>query len=241
MSDVNQPQPYDPTQVPGAQQPSSSRGCLYGCLFVLAAGVGLMLCAGIGGFLIIRGQVEKYTSAMAADLPTVEYTPEQFEQLEARVEAFTELLESGETPEADLELSAEELNALLTRDEQMRGRVFVRIEDGHVTGDVSIPTDGIPGGNGRFFNGSASLDVSMDEGVLIVTLADAELNGEKLPQEFVDVMANENLAKEAYKNVESAKMLRKFENIAVEGDKIVLKLRRPESTEDDPVSDSTDL
>jgi hypothetical protein len=240
MSDATQP--YDPiAESPIAESraqfiappQSQYQGCLYGCLFVVGAAIALTVCAGIGGYWLLSGQVEKYTSATPAELPSVDYTDEQFEALEARVDAFAEAVEQGETPAEDLELSAEELNALISQDEDMKGRVFIRIEDGQVSGDISIPTDPLPGGNGRFFNGSATLDVSMEAGVLIVTLADAEVNGEALPQQFVDAMANENLAKEAYKNAETAEVLRRFEEISVSGDKILLKMRREESNADD--------
>jgi len=227
-------QPYDPAvppQHPPDYEPRKSRGCLYGCLSIAGAAVALTLCAGIGGYWLVTSQVKKYTSETPVDLPVVEYTEEQIDSLETRIENFTDAMDAGQTPDQDLELTAEEINALIGNDEDLRGRVFVRIANGEVSGDVSIPADFVPGGKGRYFNGSATVDVSMEGGVLIVTLVDADVNGKKLPDEITDALANENLAKEVYKNKEHAEVLRKFEKISVEGDKILLKVRRPEETQ----------
>ena len=80
----------------------------------------------------------------------------------------------------------------------------------------------MPGCKGRYFNGRISLKASLENGVLIVTLEDAEVNGESLPSEFIDSLRRENLAKDAYKDPKSAEFLRKFERLTIEKDKIIL-------------------
>ena len=100
--------------------------------------------------------------------------------------------------------------------------VFVTIADGEVSAQASIPADFFPGCKGRYFNGRISLKASLENGVLIVTLEDAEVNGESLPSEFIDSLRRENLAKDAYKDPKSAEFLRKFERLTIEKDKIIL-------------------
>lgn len=134
-------------------------------------------------------------------------------------------------PVKELSLSAEEINALIASEEQLRGRVFVRIEDGRVFGQVSIPTDMVPGGKGRFFNADGEFDVSMEDGILVVKLTDASVKGQQIPASVMEGFASENLAKDAYKDAKNAEMLRKFEKIEVVEDKIVLKLREPNEEE----------
>ncbi|MEO8496414.1 MAG: hypothetical protein ABI614_15205, partial [Planctomycetota bacterium] len=107
-------------------------------------------------------------------------------------------------------------------------------QDGEVIGDVSIPVDFLPGGKGRFFNASATFNVTLENGVLIVTLKDANVKGEKLPQQFIDAMGKENLAKDAYKDPEVAATLSRIESLSIEHDKIILKPRvMPSQTEAD--------
>ena len=194
---------------------------------------------GFAGYWWFKGQVNRYTAEAPADLPIVELPEDEVKAIQERIDSFKETVEAGDTPD-DLELTSDELNALISTNDEMRGKAYVKIEDGLVTGDVSIPTDAIPGGKGRYFNASATFDVSLENGVLIVTLADATVKGEPLPPQFIDGMKKENLAKEAYKDPEVAKLLRQFDSIAVEGDKIVLKPRVEEkAANDDPSAENT--
>ena len=223
---------------PEVQEPAKSRGCLYGCLFVGVAMVAMTLCAGIGGYWFVSSTVAKYTSDTPVKLPSVEYSPEQLAALEARLKTFTDTVQAGDTPEEDLVLTADEINALISKEEKLRGKVFIKISDGRVSGDVSIPTDAIPGGQGRYFNGSASFNVSMGNGVLIVTLADAEANGQQVPQHVIDGMAAENLAKDLYKDPKNAEMLRRIDSVSIEEDKIVLKFKGGESAGEESETDA---
>ncbi|MEM6365707.1 MAG: hypothetical protein AAF745_14860 [Planctomycetota bacterium] len=136
-------------------------------------------------------------------------------------------VENTPEPLTELVLTSDELNALIAGNEQLRGRVFVDIVDGEITGKVSIPTDMLPGGKGRFFNADGRFDVSMQDGVLVVRLVGGSVKGEPIPEPIMEAFAQENLAKELYKNEQNARVLRKFESIEVGEDSILLKLREP--------------
>lgn len=136
----------------------------------------------------------------------------------------------SETPEdapRELVLTADDINALVNEEEAMRGRVFFTIKDDEITGEISVPTEKfLPGSKGRYFNASATFEVTLDEGVLIVTLTEAEVKGEQVPEAFMQEVRKENLAKDLYKDKKNARMIRKFESISVEDDKIIAKLRQ---------------
>lgn len=140
-------------------------------------------------------------------------------------------------PARELVLTANEINGLIAANPDMRGRVFVKIKDGVVSGQVSIPTTMIPGASDRFFNADAEFDVSMKDGILVVQLTDASVKGERIPQQLLDGMSDENLAKGLYDDPKNAEMLRKFESIEVLDDSILLKLREPKVTQE-PETDS---
>lgn len=203
-------------------------GCLLGGVLALGLICLLVLCAGAGTYFWVSDQIEKYTAEQPVELPVVRYSEEQLEQLEKRIETFVSKIDEGEVPEQDLVLTAEEINALIAKEEDFRGNVFVKIEDGKIVGDVSIPTDPIPGGKDRYLNASATIEATLEGGVLIVNLADAEVNGEPVPKAILDGISRANLAKDLYKDKEVAEKMRKFESLAIEDDKIVLKLRRDE-------------
>lgn len=224
MTNVEQP-PF-PAEQYQPRQSNSNKGCLWGCLIAAVLFVAAILCAGFGGYFFLTGQIEKYTSDKPVDLPSVEYNEAEMEALNQRVESFREKLKSGETPEEDLVLTADDINAMISDNEDLKGKIFVKIENNQVEGDVSFPLDKLPGGKGRFFNGSATFDVSMEGGVLIVTADQAEVNGEAVPDQFMEAMRQENLAKDIYKDPENAKFMRQFEDIRIEDDKFILRVKR---------------
>lgn len=206
-------------------------GCLIGgCLTVVLLMVGGIVAIGVGSVWFYNQQIAKYTSDKARPIPVVEVSDEHIGQLEARLEAFQETIEKGDTPE-QMVLSAEDVNALISKNEDLRGKVFVTIEDGLVEAEVSVPVDSLPGGQGRYFNGSVSVNASLEDGVLIVTLQDAEVNGQPVPEEYMRQIRKENLAKDMYKDPDVAKRLRKFERLIIEDDKLILTPKVPAEVE----------
>ena len=234
MNDPNQ-EPNDSFSAAPLKQKSFPWGCLLGgCLSVV-----LLMVVGVGataylGFVFYKSQVEKYTSTTPAEIPVVEFSEEQIAEVNKRVEGFKQSIKPGGTPE-ELTLTADDINALISKEEKLKGHVYVSIQDGELTGEISYPTDSFLGTKGRYFNGEVSLKASLENGVLIVTLDDAKVNGESLPETFIAEMRKQNLAKDVYKNPENAELLRKFESLVIEDDKIILKPRIQPS-----VAESTD-
>ncbi len=241
---------------PSGPPTSSSNGrcLLLGCVGVFITGIMLILCAGFGTYFAVRKQVEKFTATAPNDLPTIEYSEEKLAELENRIESFQSQLadEKAEAEEVvasdevaaekvaeatdeivvepalpkELVLSADDINALITAQESLRGKLFVKIAEDKVSGEISIPVESfVPGSKGRFLNGSATFDVRLDDGVLVVTVESAEIKGEPLPESIMQAIRKENLAKDVYRDEANAKMIRRFESIRVEGDKIIAKLR----------------
>ncbi len=200
----------------------SKWGCILGgCLGVIVIGLIGMGVAGFVGWRMIAGQVEKYTSDTARELPVVEYSDEQMQSLQAKLDQIKNASENGEVAEPII-LTADDINALLAKEEDFRGRVAVRIENGQFVADVSIPTDKIPGGKGRFFNGSATADASIRNGRLDVHIDQASVNGEPVPEQVMAGVRAENLAKEINKEEKVTDVLKLFESGEIEGDKVVL-------------------
>lgn len=197
-------------------------GCLIGgCATVLLLMIGLTVGTGVVVFYAYKGQISKYTSDSPKELPAIKYSEDEIKEVAARVESVKSSLDKGEVPKA-VELTADDLNALINQQEGLQGKLFVRIDEGKVTADVSFPADIIPMAKGRYFNGSVSANVSLDDGDLVVILSDAEVNGQKIPKEIMDALKKENLAEELYKNPKIRKILDKFERLQIEKDRIIL-------------------
>ena len=214
MNDTSQYQPIQKKRFPW--------GCLIGgCLtvvLVMMIGTGVVAYTGYSYYM---AQLNKYTSPVPAEIPKVESSKEEAEAFQKRIDDFKSALDRNESPEP-LVLTSEEINALINNNDDLKGKLFVTIAEGEISAQASIPTDIVPGGKGRYLNGRVSLKASLENGVLIVTLDDAEVNGEPLPAEFIATIRKENLAKDAYKDPKSAEFLRKFERITIENDKMIL-------------------
>jgi hypothetical protein len=206
------------------------RGCFfYGCLIASVLAVLMVILVAVLTFFAYRfatQMIEEYTSTTPRDLPKVEMPAEQRQTLKERVEAFRKAVEAG-TPTEPLVLTSEDLNALIEENAELKGLIYVKVEQDQVKGQVSIPLDklGLPMVRGRYLNGEADLKASLSNGVLIVTLDSIEVNGKKVPDEVMKGIRQQNLAKDAYKDEKTSEMIRKVESLEIKDGKIVLKVR----------------
>jgi len=210
-----------------ADSPVAEKSFPWGCLLGGCLSVFLLIVIGISaslyaGYRLYKSQLDAYTSAKPVEIQSVEYTDQEVAAVKQRIEDFKTALEKGAAPE-QLILTADEINAIISSDENLKGRLFVKIEEGEIKGEASFPVpEVVPLGKGRYFNGSMSLKASLENGVLIVTVDNAEVNGKPVPEEFMNGMRNQNLAKDAYKDPKAAEFLKKFKSLTIDDDRIIL-------------------
>jgi hypothetical protein len=218
------------------------RGCFfYGCLIASIMAVLFAILLGVIAFFGIRAfnqLIDQYTSTVPRDLPKVEMAPEQVKTLKDRVEAFRKAVEDGTTNEP-LVLTGDDLNALIAENPDLKGVIYVKVEGNEVKGQVSLPLDKLNFSmvRGRYLNGEADFKASLADGVLIVTIEALEINGQKLPDQFLTELRKQNLAKDAYKDEKTAEMIRKLESLEIKDGKIILKVRaRDDAPKDSPAT-----
>jgi hypothetical protein len=206
------------------------RGCFfYGCIIALVLAVLMAILLAVVGYFLYRTLnqlVDQYTSTTPRVLPKVEMPAEQVKTLKDRVEAFRKAVESG-TPTEPLVLTSDDLNGLIEENPDLKGVIYVKLDGDQVKGQVSIPLDKLNFGmvRGRYLNGEADFKASLSDGVLIVTIESVEVNGQKLPEQFITELRKQNVAKDAYKDEKTAQMIRKLESLEVKDGKIILKVR----------------
>lgn len=217
------------TEAPAVKKPRSF-------LFYLAVAVGILLlsslAAVLGLGLYARGLIIANTDAAPAALPPApEMTDAEYAELSKKVDAFREGLRSGgDIPE--LSLRASDINALIARRSTSTDRVGdmvrVAIAGDKIRADLTLPLDKapLPLPRGRFLNASASFDVSMKDGVLIVTADGLSLKGKPLAPALLSRLRSENLARDAYRDPKNAEALRRIGGIEIKDDVIVIKPRR---------------
>ncbi len=210
------------TPYPVAQQQRFPWGCLFGgCLAAVLLMVGSLGGIGFVGYRFYHAQIAKYTSDTATELPVVEISEEERQQLDDRLETFGEQVKENRATEP-LVLTERDINALISGEDELRGRVFVSIEGEQLSAEVSVPTDIIPGAEGRFFNGSVTLEANLENGVLVVRAQEASVNGQPVPEDIMAGIREENLAGEVYDDPDTAKWLRKFKKLEIRDSQIIL-------------------
>jgi hypothetical protein len=189
----------------------------------LVVGAGAAIALGVGGYYYLQGQVATYTTSAPRELPVVAYTEAESRALSQRLEFFGEELQADRQADSFV-LTAADINAILGEQPGLRGKIFIRVDQGRLAADVSIPLEDLPValGSGRYFNGTFSVKVSLENGELIVHLDQAEVNGKKLPELILAPLRRENLAKDLYQDPKLAALIRKFDRVIIEDDKIVL-------------------
>lgn len=208
--------------------PPKGRGCFfYGCL----TSVVMMLLLVLMAFFLVRyfqKKLNDYTDTKPAPLPRIEMAEGEFKELQSRVKTFGEAVDQGK-PAEPLVLTERELNALIAKSDQtgkLAEHVYVTLAGDQVKGEISLPLSRISWlGKGRYLNGEASFNVSLENGGLIVTARDVRVKGKALPEAFMEPLRKENLAKDAYKNPKNAEALRKLDQLKIEDGKVILKAR----------------
>jgi hypothetical protein len=225
------------------EPPAKQRGCFfYGCVIAIVMAVLLIIALAVGAFFVMRffsGVVEQWTSPAPMELPKVQIPEEGRQAVRDRVDDFRKAIEAGTAAEP-LVLTSDDLNALIEENPDFKGKIFAKIEGDKLKAQVSIPLDrlGIGMLKGRYLNGEAELKASLSNGVLVVTLDSLEVNGKRPPENFLQGLKNQNLAKDAYNNPKNAEMIRRFESLEIKDGKIILKPRPREGPGVAPAPDS---
>jgi hypothetical protein len=218
------------TNSPTPPPARKGRGCFfYGCLTCLVL---LVIVCVMAFFAVrfVRNRINDYTQSAPMKLPRVEMPDAEFKQLEGRVKSFGEALDQGK-PTEPLMLTERDVNALIVNapnTKELADKVYVSLTGDQVKGQVSIPLTGLGWlGRGRYLNGDATFNVSLENGVLIVTAREIRVSGTPLPDSVMSQVRQENLAKEAYKDPKNAEAIRKLESIQVQDGQVIIKARAP--------------
>ena len=217
-----------------AVPPRKGRGCFfYGCLTLVVVVILGVAGAYLGFRYVTKQMIEKYTDSTPMTLPQVEVSVDEATAVQQQLKAFQSALDAG-IPAEPLVLGEKELNALIAASPDfamLKDRVYVSLDGDQVKGQISFPLEELPMpwfarmAKGRYLNGSAGLNASMNNGALLVTLQSLEVKGEAVPEQFMAGLRQQNLAQNVYKDAKSMATLGKLESIAIKDGKIEIKAR----------------
>lgn len=208
--------------------PAKQRGCFfYGCLSLAILALVVALFIGVGLYFAKRTMdhvVSNFTETTPAKIEEVAYTEPRMRELRSRVGVFQQGLDKGGDA-VELVLAADDLNAFIADTPQWRGRVFVRIEDDQVKGQVSVPLPDIGPLKlkGRYLNGAAAFRVGLDNGRLDVRLAQVTVKDKPLPAVILNELTKRNLADEVNADPVAGGVVGKLESVDVRDGKVVIR------------------
>jgi hypothetical protein len=188
----------------------------------------LLLVAGLTVYIGKRAadrMIRDYTDTTPALLEKVELPPAEMDALQRRWTAFKDALDAGQTS-TELVLTAPELNALLSQHKDLKNKLFVRIDNDRVTGEVSFPLERDLGPfklKGRYLNGTATFKVRLSEGVFDVRVEDIQVKSKSLPPMFMREFRKQNLALDFQRDPQMASNVAKFESVQISDGKIILR------------------
>jgi hypothetical protein len=196
-----------------------AKRCIFRCckmIALLLSAIVLLLgiFGGIVGYKVnqfISVQVQEWTVTEPQTLPVVEVPQSELTAFMNDAESFFEGIKHDRTDVKDMIISDRTLNGFVSvADEHnnhyhdhhhhhhhhhhsLYGTLYTEIKKNHVSLDISLPTDGVPGGKGRFLVGtktltwdpeSSILHVKMEKGPRTVGLDDMLILEEEKPLIF---------------------------------------------------------
>mgnify|MGYP004030732521 CR=1 FL=1 len=224
----------------------NKKGCLfYGCLTSIILGLVFFIAVPLAlyyGFNVAAGKlIENYTDKDPIQLPEVVLGEAELSMLKQRVERFKKAIQTNEAS-PPLELTAEEINALIFHDtqlEKLKGRAYLKIEGNALQGQVSIPLDelNLNSDDRRYINGSGRFKISVREGKLSVIIQSIEIKGKTLPAAVQNVITGVNLFENAEMDQETTKLLDRLKTFEIQNGKLLLELNRNREAEIDDALD----
>jgi hypothetical protein len=147
-------------------------------------------------------------------------------QLHDRVDTFRESVRDGEAV-APLELSPDELNALIETDPSLaalKNHLFVSITNSQLRAQISFPAEdlGLVRLRGRYINANGVFNVGLTNGELLITAESLTAKGRPVPRIFMREIATENLAGKLNDDPRAAVGLKRLQSIQVKDGKLVI-------------------
>jgi len=170
-------------------------GCFArGCLILLTFAIVLAI-AGFAGLYwglhrnsaLFYGSywLAKTRSLAEAPTPVPEFnaSDQQIQLVQERWEDFEQKARAGQA--AEIELSGDDINALIATTENVRGKVFASIDGSQLRLQVSLSIGGFLGRPGYYANGDVIIELKGAQLLDNPQFSSITINGEKVPTDFL--------------------------------------------------------
>ena len=229
----------DNLQVKGAPGPPvlKASSCWYYVCFVLGTMVLVtFLSIFLGGRYFLKNFVAQYTSEKPMALPKAAVSETDWNSLRARVDAFHNSL-THTNGDVWLELTADDLNALIERDARFAGfkdHLYVTLEGETAKCRFSYLLERLGAHkilHGRYLSGEAQLVPNLVNGKIYLTLLNIEINGKTVPDTVKPGLQAHNLAQSFNEDPEAKAFIARLAGITIQKAKVLVaakgSIRKP--------------
>jgi hypothetical protein len=116
-------------------------------------------------------------------VPELSASDQQIQLVQERWQDFEQKTRAGQP--AEIELSADDINALIATNENVRGKVFASIDGDLLRLQVSVPIGGLLGRPGYYFNGDVVIELKGPQSLDNPQFSRITINGEQVPTDFL--------------------------------------------------------
>ena len=166
------------------------RGCLILAVFAIVLGIACF--AGMywgmhrnsaifhGLYWLAKAQAISQTPA---PIPGFTASDAQIQSVHERCEDFEQKARAGQA--AELELTSDDINTLITTNQDMRGKIFVSIDGESLRCQASVPLGQLLSRSGYYFNGDIAVELKSAESLENLQLSRISVNGETVPSDLL--------------------------------------------------------
>jgi len=119
-----------------------------------------------------------------APVPEFSASDQQIQRVRERWQDFEQKTRAGQP--AEIELSADDINALIATSEDVRRKVFASIDGNQLRLQVSLPIGGVLGRPGYYFNGDVVIELKGAESLDSPQFSRITINGRQAPTDFLN-------------------------------------------------------
>lgn len=207
-------------------QPKPRKGCLFYLGIIAVISLVMLALGAFFGLRYAKTLVNQLTDAQPMRLPTVQLSEAQMFQLHDRVTTFRDGVRDGDAVEP-LELSADELNALIETEPMMRplkDHLFVMINSNQLSAQISFRAEdvGLMRLQGRYVNAIGVFDVAIRTNELQITADSLSVRGKLVPRNIMREVSAENLADRFNQDPKVSAGLKKLQAIEVKDGKLII-------------------
>ena len=164
--------------------PRDSSGCFgKGCLILVCFIIFLCFAFAGGTYFAVRFLRTSYFSNEPVRLPATNVTADDRQAAMEKWQAFERA--AKEHKASELELSADEVNALIASEKKLRGKIYVTIDNDTARVQVCVPLDDLTLLRGRYMNAQCTVQSAEDGRPTGARITNLIVNGKPVGEEVL--------------------------------------------------------